>query len=161
MYRTRFIAVYTALALVVAAGAYGSFRGAQLRGPVHSGVADRCEAPKVGGDPVMTAVLFIHTAVERTNPRAGFALTTPAFRRSTTCADWARGNLPVKEYRQVDWSRSQYVVQTRVPDQVVLEVLLASSTRPDEQPALFLLELRRLGAEWRVGYWGSPSDLEL
>jgi len=160
MYRARFLAVYAVLALLVAGSAYGAFRGAHLRGPAHSGVADRCEAPKTGGDPVLTAVVFIHTAVERTNPRAGFALTTPAFRRSTTCADWARGKLPVREYRQVDWSRSQYVVEARVADQVVLKVLLASSRRPDEEPALFLLELRRLGAEWRVGYWGS-SDVEV
>src|SRR5438034_3867670 len=90
MYRARFIAVYAVLALLVAGSAYGAFRGAHLRGLAHSVVADRCEAPKTGGDPVLTAVVFIHTAVERTNPRAGFALTTPAFRRSTTCADWAR-----------------------------------------------------------------------
>src|SRR5437868_5070169 len=97
MYRFRFTLVYVSLALLLAGSAYGGYRGLQTRAPAsrHAEAAS-CSAPRVGHDPVMTAVTFIHAAVERTNPKAGFALATPALRGATTCDDWARGNVPVK-----------------------------------------------------------------
>ena len=159
MYRFRFTLVYVSLALLLAGSAYGGYRGLQTRATAsrHAEAAS-CSAPRVGHDPVMTAVTFIHAAVERTNPKAGFALATPALRGATTCDDWARGNVPVKPYRQVDWQKAQYKIEARAASQIVLQVLLASSTLPAERPTVFVLELHRIGAQWRVGFWG-PADV--
>jgi hypothetical protein len=162
MYRFRFISAYAALALFVAGAGYGAYRGIGLRGPAPAGATTAtCPSPtpKVGTDPVMTAVTFIHAAVERVNPKAAFALATPALRGNTTCKDWAEGKLPVKPFRQIDWNQSQYKVETRASGQLVLQVLLTSSTLP-EKPSIFVLELHQVGAQWRVGYWG-PADIEI
>ena len=160
MYRFRFGLVYVALALAVAGSAYGGLRGLHARVPAsrHAEPAS-CSAPRVGHDPVMTALTFIHAAVERANPKAGFALATPALRGATTCDDWARGKLPVRPYRQVDWQKAQYKVEARAGSQIVLQVLLASSKVPEERPTVFVLELHRFGAQWRVGFW-APADVE-
>jgi hypothetical protein len=160
MYRFRFTLAYVTLALIVAAAGYGTYRGIGLRGPERAGAsAASCRAPQVGADPVKTAVTFIHAAVERTNPGAGFALATPALRGETTCADWAKGNVPLKPYRHIDWNMSQYRVEARGTSQIVLQVLLASSAQP-EKPRVFVLELHQVGAQWRVGYWG-PADVAI
>ena len=158
MYRFRFAFVYAGLTLLLAGSAYGGYRGLQARAPAnrHAEPAS-CSAPRVGHDPVMTAMTFIHAAVERTNPKAGFALATPALRGTTTCDDWARGKLPVKPYRQVDWKQAQYKIEARAGSQIVLQVMLASSL-PAERPTVFVLELHRVGAQWRVGFWG-PADV--
>jgi hypothetical protein len=159
MFRLRFTAVYAALALIVAGSAYGGYRGLNGAGAAHRRTAPAsCDAPRIGGDPVMTAMVFIHAAVERANPKAGFALAAPALRGDTTCEDWARGNVPLKKFLQVDWGKAQYKIEARDARQIVLQVFLASSKLQDEPPGVFLLELHQVGAEWRVGYFG-PSDV--
>jgi hypothetical protein len=160
MFRLRFAAVYVALALLAAGSAYGGYRGLATKAAPHPHRAPAsCKAPKLDGDPVMTAMVFIHAAVERANPQTGFALASPALRGDTTCADWARGNVPIREYLQVDWGMAQYRVETRAAGQLLLKVFLASSKLKDERPGVFLLELHHVGADWRVGYFG-PSDVE-
>jgi hypothetical protein len=160
MFRLRFSAVYVALALVAAASAYGSYRGLSAEGPARAQRQPAtCKAPKLDGDPVMTAMVFIHAAVERANPKTGFALAAPALRGDTTCEDWARGNVPVKKFLQVDWGKAQYRIETRDATQLLLQVFLASSKLKSEPPGVFLLELHHVGADWRVGYFG-PSDVE-
>jgi len=152
MHRRRFTAVYGVLALLLAGSAYGSFRGLSARAaPGHHEAPATCRAPSVGGDPVLTAVTFVHTAVERTNPGAGFALATPGLRGQTTCADWVHGRLPVKAYRQIDWKHAEYRVETRSAGHIVYQLLLSSKLQT--QPKVFQLELRQIGAGWRVGFW--------
>jgi hypothetical protein len=160
MYRFRFTFAYVALALIVAAAGYGAYRGIGIRGPEPAGATNAsCPAPKVGSDPVMTAVTFIHGAVERANPKAAFALATPALRGSTTCKDWAEGKVPVKPFRQIDWNQSRYQVESHGEAQIVLQVLLTSATLP-EKPRVFVLELHQVATQWRVSYWG-PADVAI
>jgi len=160
MFRLRFTAVYAALALLAAGSAYGGYREVTARGVPHPHrTPASCKAPKLDGDPVMTAMVFIHAAVERANPKTGFALAAPALRGNTTCEDWARGNVPVRKYLQVDWGMAQYRIETRDSGQLLLKVFLASSKLRSEAPGVFLLELHHVGADWRVGYFG-PSDVE-
>jgi hypothetical protein len=156
MFRLRFAVVYAFFALILAGSAYGAFRGGHAGSTArHRAAPATCKAPSVGGDPMVTALYFIHTAVERTNPGAGFALATPALRGTTTCADWLHGKLPVTPFRQIDWDRAQYRVETRATRQIVLDVLLASKLKL--QPAMFVLELRQIGTLWRVGFWGPAA----
>jgi hypothetical protein len=158
MYRSRFTLAYVALALIVAGAGYGAYRAVGLRGPETARATNAsCPAPKVGSDPVMTAMTFIHGAVERANPRAAFALATPALRGGTTCQDWAEGKLPVKPFRQINWNQSRYQVESHGAAQIVLQVLLTSSALP-EKPRVFVLELHQVDLQWRVGYWG-PADV--
>ena len=160
MYGFRFGLTYAALALVAAAAGAGAYLGLGIRGPERATASTAsCQAPRVGGDPVMTAMTFIHAAVERANPQAGFALATPALRGGTTCSDWAEGKLPVKPWPQIDWRLAQYRVETHAPGQIVLQVLLPSKAVP-KQPRVFVLELHQVGAQWRVGYWG-PADVSI
>ncbi len=146
MYGVRFGIVYAALALVLAGSAFAGYRGLNERPTPHC-------AGAAATDPIVTAVEFIHTAVERKNPAAGYALATPSLRKGTTCADWARGSLPVAAYREVDWDKASYRVEARGDGQIVLKVLLSSRTLPEPTKA-FLLELRQVGDRWLVGFWG-------
>jgi hypothetical protein len=157
MYRLRLAAVYGAFALVLVGSGVGAFLAVSATA-AHRGsaAAVRCTAPKATTDPMVTALFFIRSAVERANPAEGYALATPALRGATTCRDWARGRVPVKEYRNVDWQRSQYRVETQGTGQIVMQVLLISKSV--SKPSLFMLELRQIGPAWRVGYWG-PSDV--
>ena len=156
MYRARFTVVYAVMALVLAGGAFGSYRGIETPARHHArAAAASCKAPKIGADPVATAAYFIHTAVERANPAQGYALATPALRNGTTCEQWAHGNVPVPAFLQVDWTRTAYKVEMEGTGQIVMQVMLVS--KASTQVSLFLLELRQVGSEWRVGFWG-PSD---
>ena len=152
MYSLRFTVVYTVLALLLAGSVYGAFRGGHAGSTArHRAAAATCKAPSVGSNPLVTALYFIHTAVERANPGAGFALATPALRGTTTCADWVHGKLPVTPFRKIDWNRARYRIETRAAGQIVLDVLLASKLKLE--PAMFVLELRQVGTRWRVGFW--------
>jgi hypothetical protein len=156
MYRFRFAVVYAAFALLLAGSTYGAIRGVQAGSTArHQAAPAICKAPRVGGDPMVTALYFIHTAVERTNPGAGFALATPALRGTTTCSDWVHGKLPVTPFRKIDWKRAQYRVETQGAGRIVLDVLLASELKL--RPAMFVLELNHVGASWRVGFWAPAA----
>jgi hypothetical protein len=160
MFRLRFTFVYAALALVVAGSAYGGYRGFSTGSRGHTKVPPAsCKAPKLDGDPVMTAMVFIHAAVERANPKTGYELAAPALRGNTTCEDWARGDVPLKKFLEVDWGMAQYKIEARAARQLLLQVFLASSKLKDEPPGVFLLELHQIGTAWRVGYFG-PRDVE-
>ena len=155
MYRGRFSLAYAGLALVLAGSAYGGYRGVQAPGHPHASRAS-CTAPQIGADPIATAAFFIHTAVERTNPAEGYALATPALRGTSTCDEWAHGKVPVPAFPKVDWGRTAYRVETQGTGQIVMQVMLASQALAKR--SLFMLELRQVGTQWRVGYWG-PSDV--
>jgi hypothetical protein len=113
--------------------------------------------PKVGcpssdlGDPYRVAARFLTTAVQRTDLAASYRLAAPSLRGGRSCAQWAHGQLPIREFRDIDWSRAAYQDVAGGDGQVVIRVLLY---RPaDTMPVPFLMELQTDSVEpgWHVG----------
>lgn len=107
-------------------------------------------------DPIVTAISFIRTAVERANPAGSYGLVTPALREGFTCREWAGGALPVPGFHGVDWNRASYRTTASGTGQLVLEVTLVP--RAGKRKAQrFLLELREVHGRWLVGFWDSAA----
>ena len=132
-------AVVTALALALVAATAG-------------GASARAACPQVRqDDPYRVAAQFLATAVQRRNVAVSYRLATPSLRGSLTCADWASGRLPVRAFRNIDWSRAAYEPVAGGDGQIVIRVLLY---RPHETTAVpFLMELQTEVKEpgWHVG----------
>jgi hypothetical protein len=105
-------------------------------------------------DPYRVAAQFLTTAVQRRNLGVAYRLASPSLRGALSCEQWSRGRVPVRAFRQIDWSRSAYETVAGGDGQLVLRVLLY---RPHERaPVPFLMELQKEGAEpgWHVGWFG-------
>jgi hypothetical protein len=113
-------------------------------------------------DPYRVAAQFLTTAVQRRNVAASYRLATPSLRGSLSCEDWASGRLPVRAFRDIDWSRAAYEPVAGGDGQIVLRVFLY---RPHvAKPTPFLMELQTESTEpgWHVGYfqpdrWYTPE----
>lgn len=113
-------------------------------------------------DPYRVAAQFLTTAVERRNLALSYRLATPSLRGSLSCEEWAGGRLPVRAFRNIDWSRSAYQAVAGGDGQLVIRVLLY---RPHvATPVPFLMELQQEVNEpgWHVGYfvpdrWYKPA----
>lgn len=104
-------------------------------------------------DPYAVAAQFLSTAVQRRNVGVSYRLATPSLRGDRSCADWVGGKIPVRAFRQIDWSRSAYETVAGGEGQVVIRVLLY---RPHAAaPKAFLMEIQRDASEpgWHVGYF--------
>jgi hypothetical protein len=102
-------------------------------------------------DPYRVAAQFLATAVQRRNVGASYRLATPSLRGSLSCADWTSGRLPVRAFRDIDWSRAAYEPVAGGEGQIVIRVLLY---RPHATaPVPFLMELQKEPSEpgWHVG----------
>ena len=141
----RFALVYAFLALTLAGAAYLGWATA-----TSAGTGVRCRGPRGSDDPILTAVTFIHSTVERTNPAAGYRLVTTAARRGISCSSWVHGRIPFVAYRDVDWDHSAYRAIAAGTGQLVLRVTLRSHVHG---PEAFMLELRQDGPLWQVGFW--------
>jgi hypothetical protein len=111
-------------------------------------------------DPYEVAARFLTGAVERRDPASAYMLATPSLRGRGTCADWARGRLPVAAFRHIDWDRAAYEPVAGGDGQIVLRVLLyrVGSTIP----VPFLMELQTETREpgWHVGSFQRDRWLE-
>ena len=143
-YRNRFTAVYAALAVVLVASPFGAWKARDA--------GARCTPLEAAEDPIVTAIAFIRTAVERTDPAGAYGLVIPSLRRGLTCREWASGSLPVPPFRDVDWNRASYRVTAGGTGQLVLDVTLVTEARAT-RPGRFMLELRQVGPRWLVGFW--------
>jgi hypothetical protein len=138
-----------ALSAVAAAGVALTLSAAAHAAPARTA----CPAA-AADDPYRVAARFLATAVQRRNPALAYRLATPSLRGSLSCAQWASGRLPVRAFRQIDWSRSAYQTVAGGEGQLVLRVLLYRPHEP--KPVPFLMELQRELAEpgWHVGWFG-------
>jgi hypothetical protein len=143
----RFALVYACLGLTLGGAAYLGWTAA-----TSAGTGARCGGPWGSADPILTAVNFIHSTVERTNPAAGYRLVTNAARQGISCSSWAHGRIPFAAYRDVDWDRSAYRAVAAGTGQLVLRVTLRSRLHRPAAEA-FMLELRQDGPLWQVGFW--------
>jgi hypothetical protein len=117
-------------------------------------------------DPYRVAAQFLATAVQRRNVGVSYRLATPSLRGSLSCADWASGRLPVRAFRDIDWSRAAYQPVAGGEGQLVIRVLLY---RPGSTvPVPFLMELQTEATEpgWHVGLfrrdrWYKPKPAPL
>jgi hypothetical protein len=145
-YRYRFTAAYGALALVVLGAAFGGWKA-------HAASKAIPCIPLAGSkDPIVTAIAFIKTGVERRDPGASYGLVIPPLRQGMTCRRWASEAMPIQPFENVDWSRASYRVTAGGTGQLVLDVTLFSKLQP-RKPERFLLELRQEGDRWLVGFW--------
>jgi hypothetical protein len=121
-----------------------------------------CPNAKPPFDPLETAVRFLTTAVERRELAGSYRLATPALKHGTSCSAWARGRLPVKAFRDIDWTRSSYRIVAGGTGQIVLRVYLFSGLSAE----VFMMELRQPDDAkfWQVGFWEQttfePGELE-
>jgi hypothetical protein len=131
-----------ALALAAAALAAASADGAAAREACPQGRQD---------DPYRVAAQFIATAVQRRNVGVSYRLATPSLRGSRSCADWTSGPLPVRAFRDIDWSRAAYEPVAGGDGQIVIRVLLYRAKVA--APVPFLMELQTEPSEpgWHVG----------
>ncbi len=123
--------------------------------PAHRAAAPQpvCPAPGALGNPFRVAERFLATAVERQDLPASYALATTALRHGASCRDWASGRVPFGSFRQIDWSRSAYVLVGRGEGQIVIRVLLYRPHASSAAPAPFLMELRQGQPGWQVGFF--------
>jgi hypothetical protein len=149
-YRYRFAAAYGALAITVLGAAFGGWKAQAASKPIPC-------VPLAGSkDPIVTAIAFIKTGVERRDPGASYGLVIPPLQRGMTCREWASEAMPIQPFENVDWSRASYRVTAGGTGQLVLDVTLASTLKR-RQPGRFLLELRQEGDRWLVGFWQRVS----
>jgi hypothetical protein len=145
VYNTRFLLAYLVLGLVTVGSGLGLWAQTSAAQTAHcSG------SPSI--DPITTAVVFLHNAVERHDTARSWGLVTTSLRGARTCSQWAHGSLPVEPYRDIDWNRASYRIEARGDRQIVLAVKLYSRSR-HEEARRFLLELREVGDVWLVGTW--------
>jgi hypothetical protein len=145
-YRHRFTAAYVGLVLVFAGAALGGWRAHAAARPAP------CVPLEASKDPIVTAIAFIQTAVERRDPAGAYGLVIQPLREGITCHEWASGAMPIRPFAPVDWERASYRVTAGGTGQLVLDVSLVTKTRP-RKPTRFLLELRQVGRRWLVGFW--------
>jgi hypothetical protein len=102
-------------------------------------------------DPYRVAAQFLATAVQRRNVGASYHLATPSLRGTRSCEDWTTGPLPVRAFRNIDWSRAAYEPVAGGEGQIVIRVLLYRPTA--DTPVPFLMELQTEVNEpgWHVG----------
>jgi hypothetical protein len=144
-YGHRFAAAYAVLALALVGAALGGWKA-------HGAAASKpCAGLEGAQDPIVTAIAFIETAVERRDPAAAYGLVTPPLRQGMTCREWAKA-IPIRPFGAVDWKRASYEVTAGGTGQLVLDVTLVSREKASER-GRFLLELRQVGSRWLVGFW--------
>jgi hypothetical protein len=116
------------------------------------GASARAACPQLRqDDPYRVAAQFIATAVQRRNVGVSYRLATPSLRGTRSCADWTTGPLPVRAFRQIDWSRAAYEPVAGGEGQIVIRILLYRPTA--DTPVPFLMELQTEVNEpgWHVG----------
>jgi hypothetical protein len=145
-YRHRFTAAYVGLALVLLGAAFGGWRAQAASRPA------ACVPLEGSEDPIVTAITFIQSAVERRDPAGAYGLVIPPLRHGMTCRQWASGDMRIRPFAPVDWNRASYRVTAAGTGQLVLDVSLVA-TRTPRSPTRFLLELRQVGPRWLVGFW--------
>jgi hypothetical protein len=117
-----------------------------------AGASARAACPQMRqDDPYRVAAQFLATAVQRRNVGVSYRLATPSLRGSLSCADWASGRLPVRAFRNIDWSRARYEPVAGGEGQIVIRVFLYRARLADPVP--FLMELQTEASEpgWHVG----------
>jgi hypothetical protein len=145
-YRHRFTAAYVGLAVVLLGAAFGGWRAQAAQRPVP------CVPLEASDDPLVTAIAFIQSAVERRDPAGAYGLVIPPLREGMTCREWASGAMPIRRFAPVDWERASYRVTAAGTGQLVLDVSLVAKAATRTRTR-FLLELRQVGARWLVGFW--------
>jgi hypothetical protein len=156
-YRRRFLAAHAALGLVGTASVGTGWHAVTAT----TARAAPCVPLTAAQDPIVTAITFIRTAVERTDPAGSYGLVIPALREGISCREWASGALPVHPFDGVDWDRASYRLTASGTGQLVFDVTLVPRAK-GKSTGHFLLELRQLQGRWLVGFWdaAAPADHE-
>jgi hypothetical protein len=110
--------------------------------------------------PLAVAARFIHTAVERRNIEASWALVTPDLRAGYTRQAWAKGDIPIVPFPadEVRWA-----LDYSFPDSVGFQVALFPKKGSDVPATVFLLDLKEVRngnrKRWLVsGFTPTPSQ---
>jgi len=152
-YRRRFGLVYLALALSVAGAGVLGWHAASSTPGTHTAAPVKCDGPRGSQDPVVTAIAFIHGAIERDHPETVYRLVLASARPGVSCKRWVSGHIPFPRYLKIDWNRSFYRRISSGTGQLVLGVTLYSLVEHPSK-AKFVLELQQTrDMLWQVGYF--------
>jgi hypothetical protein len=97
-----------------------------------------------------TLVAFVRTGVERSDPAAAWALTTPEMRAGIERTDWDKGELPVLPFRANLASVDDWTVINSYPGDLTVDLQLQPRKGAKRGAIAFAIELKKRRGQWLI-----------